>query len=220
MVSWADTMILQPQSRFESQQALSDETTLNQRLADEIAGHYFAMKSSGKCDSNLPVYKKDNQLLPGMDTIEIIEAEKSHSSAMFEGAKWIGGVCAAYKWAPQCMPKEIPPAGLIEWKKKTAEQHIVFGSKSHAETVKELKLKYVSTCVGSMILGWTASHALDRMLFAGDQYLEGTLMGDAAGIGLAIVVPGWRNKALLVTAAHLLGKTIDHGQQPSYPKRI
>ena len=217
MVNLADSLILQCQSALDSRQALGDETTASQRLADELTCHYFEMESSGKVDHNLSVYKKDNPLFPGMDKIEIVEAEKSHCSALFEGAKWIGGVYSAYKWAPQCMPKEIPPAALIEWKKKTAEQYIFFGSKSHAEMVKELKLRYVSTCVGSMILGWTASHAVDRMLFARDQYLEGSLIGDAAGIGLAIVTPGWRNKALLVTASHLLGKTIDHWQQPHYP---
>lgn len=214
MVNLADSLILQSQSQLDSHQAPSDETTANQRLADEITIHYFEMKSSGKSDYTLPAYKRDNTLFPGMDKIEIVEAEKSRCSSLFEGAKWIGGVCSAYKWAPQCMPKEIPPAALIEWKKKTAEQYIFFGSKSHAEMVKELKLRYVSTCIGSMILGWTASHAVDRMLFPRDQYLEGSLIGDATGIGLAIVVPGWRNKALLVTASHLIGKTLDHWQQP------
>lgn len=219
MGSLADTLFEKPLFQPDPCSRQKEETTLNQFLADEIASKRFDVQHLPDRKKWVPTYMKDNPLLPGMDNFDIVDHEKQRWSSIFECTKWAGGVYAAYKWAPQFMPKEIPPSALIAWKKRTGEEHIVFGSKSHSELLKELKLKYIATCVGSMAVGWTANHALDRLLFPKDQYLEGTLLGDAAGIWLAIAVPGWRNKAMLVAGLHLAGKTVDHWQQPKYPTR-
>lgn len=218
MGSLADSLFEKPPFNHDSAELRPESVTLNQRLADEITSHYFESKGALLQRANLP-YKKDNPLLPGMDNVDIIEHEKKGFASRFELLKWAGGVAAASKFGPNCMPKEVAPAALLEWKKKTGEQHIVFGSQSHSEMIKELKLKYVATCIGGMAAGWAASHAIDVLLFPKDQYLEGTLMGDAAGIGLAIVVPGWRQKALFVAGTHLMGKSVDHFWQPLYPTR-
>ncbi len=218
MGSLADSLFEKPLFQPERQEQRAESITLNQRFADEIASHYFESKGLLLPRANLP-YQKDNPLLRGMDKVDIIEHEKKSFSSRFELLKWAGGIAAAGKFGPNCMPKEVSPTALLEWKKKTGEQHVVFGSQSHSEMVKELKLKYVATCIGGMAAGWAASHTLDSLLFSQDQYLEGTLVGDVAGIGLAIVVPGWRQKALYVAGTHLLGKTVDHFWQPIYPTR-
>ncbi len=218
MGSLADSLFEKPHFQPDSLEQRPEPVTVNQRFADEITNHYFALKASSPQRANLP-YEKDNPLLAGMDNADIIEHEKKRFASGFELLKWAGGVAAAGKFGPNCMPKEIPPAALLEWKKITGEQHIVIGSQSHSEMLKELKNKYVATCIGGMAAGWTASHAMDVLLFPKDQYLEATFVGDAAGIGLALVAPGWRQKALFVAGTHLLGKTVDHFWQPLYPTR-
>jgi hypothetical protein len=207
-----------------------DSLTLNEHLADEIAHlcfePVFAHKqenTSTQCRTapykTAPPYLKDNPLLPGMDKIDIFEAEKTRTASMFECAKWAAGVYSSYKWAPQFLPEEVSANALLELKKKAGEEFIVFGGKSRSEILKELKLRYIATCVGSMVVGWTASHAIDRIIFPRDQYLEGTLVGDVVGIGLAIGIPNWRSKAMCVAGTHLLGKTVDHWRQPVFPTR-
>jgi hypothetical protein len=202
-----------------------DSLTMNEHLADEIAHHCFEPMLAQKQESTssryktAPPYLKDNPLLPGMDNVDIFEAEKTRTASMFECAKWAAGVYSSYKWAPQFLPEEVSTNALLGLKKKAGEEFIVFGSKTRSEILKELKLRYIATCVGSMVVGWTASHAMDRIMFPRDQYLEGTLVGDVVGIGLAIGIPNWRAKAMCVTGTHLLGKTIDHWRQPVYPTR-
>lgn len=207
-----------------------DSLTMNERLADEIAHlcfePVFAQKqenTSAQCKTapykTLPPYLKDNPLLPGMDNIDIFEAEKTRTASIFECTKWAAGVYSSYKWAPQFLPEEVSSNALLGLKKKAGEEFIVFGSKSRSEILKELKLRYIATCVGSMVVGWTASHAMDRIIFPRDQYLEGTLVGDVVGIGLAIGIPKWRAKAMCVAGTHLLGKAVDHWRQPVFPTR-
>lgn len=219
MGSLADTLLQDSNFQPDSAEGQNSPIALHQRLADEIVSYYFGLRTPVKSEKHEPVYKQDNPLLSGLDRSEIGAIEKQQTTSLFEFGKWTGGICSAYKWGPACMPKEFSPAALLDWKRKTGEIYIAYGSKSHAETVKELKLKYVSTCIGSMILGWTASHAFDRLAFRDDQYLEGALIGDIAGIGLAIAVPGWRQKALMVFGTHVLGKAVDHCHQPIAPRR-
>ncbi|PZM86131.1 MAG: hypothetical protein DKT66_01650 [Candidatus Melainabacteria bacterium] len=207
-----------------------NSVTMNEHLADEIAHLCFEPMFAQKQENTsakyrtapyktAPPYLKDNPLLPGMDNIDIFEAEKTRTASIFECAKWTAGVYSSYKWAPQFLPEEVPTNALLKLNKKAGEEFIVFGSKSRSEILRELRLRYIATCAGSMAVGWAASHAIDRIMFPRDQYLEGTLVGDVAGIGLAIGIPKWRVKAMCVAGTHLLGKAIDHWRQPVCPSR-
>lgn len=228
MGNLADTLFEKP--LFQRELDHQDSLTMNEHLADEIAHLCFEPVFAQKQENTSaqwktapyktpPPYLKDNPLLPGMDNIDIFEAEKTRTASMFECTKWAAGVYSSYKWAPQFLPEEVSTNALLGLKKKAGEEFIVFGSKTRSEILKELKLRYIATCVGSMAVGWTASHAMDRIIFPRDQYLEGTLVGDVVGIGLAIGIPNWRAKAMCVAGTHLLGKTIDHWRQPVIPTR-
>ncbi len=194
-----------------------EKVSTNQRLADEMAGRFFHIEPAPyEGEKRIAPEMKNNPQLPGKDSHAIVDHEKERWSSIFECTKWAGGVVAAHRWAPQCMPSEVPPAALLQWKQKTGQHFIYFGGKTHAELVKEMKARYTAACIGSMVVGWTAGHVADRVFFPHDQYMEATLAGDIAGIAMAIAVPGWRSKALLVAGTHILGKTIDHWRQPPY----
>lgn len=224
-----DTLIESPPGyEYGAHRSHDCDTTFTQHFADGRAQHLFdsidfANYGRRNFDSKAPAYncvpddaqRSYTHELPATNPKAIIEHEKRVWSSRFECAKWLGGVYAAHRWAPQCMPPEISPT-LIDWQKEAGFQHLYFGGPTHSEVLKELKSRYVAKCIGSMALGWTASHLTDNILFPEDQYLEGTLVGDVSGIALAIKLTDWRRKALAVAATHFVGKTIDHWFQLHY----
>lgn len=212
-----DSLLVKPSEYCSSSEDFSETATFNQHLADRIAGRFFEMAFEHV--SSAPPYMSPNRQLPGKDSADIIEHEKERWSSVFQCLVAGAGVLAAHRWAPQCVPPKVTPLAFLPAKNPTGVHHMLYTGPTHAELVKEMKARYVATCVGGMAAGWAASYLSDRVLFPHDQYMEATLAGDLSGIGLAIVVPGFPKKAALVAATHLLGKTIDHWRQPQYPRK-
>jgi len=214
--NWPETLgdtLMEKPPQFGS----NESKTRSQHLADDVVRRLFDVKVTAQPNPKPPPpYELPGPQIKERDAGAIVEHEKKSWSSRFECVKWAGGVYAAHRWAPQYMPAETPPAALLGWKKANGAQQIAFGGITHAELTKELKARYIATCIGSMAAGWTVSHAADDLFFSHDQYLEGTLACDVLGIGLAITVPDWRRKAVLVAGTHLLGRTIDHWRQPHY----
>lgn len=192
----------------------SAQVGLYQHLVDSVAIRQFSFKNipARSALSEEPTALKFEQ----SERESIIEHEKTRWTSIFETLKWGGGIYAAYRWAPQFMPPATAVDGLLTWKRQSGVDYIVFGGPTRSEILKQMKARYTVTCMGGMAAGWAASHVADQLCFARDQYMECAVAGDLAGIGLALVVPGWRQKAASVAASHLIGRAVDHWRQPQY----
>lgn len=190
------------------------EVKSNQHLADELTTTLFESYKSKSGDKNIAPYQQSNSQLCGADRDSIISHEKDRWSEIFCGAKIVGGILAAHRFAPSFLPQEIAKKGLLTYSKTTGMQYVVIGAPTPAQYLKELKGRYTASCIGGFAAGWTASAVGDAVFFPHEQYMEGSFVGDLSGIALGIMVPGWKTKTLLVTGAHMLGKWIDHYRQP------
>ena len=186
--------------------------SLHQHLADSAAARHFKYQNM-PCLQSL---KQPPTEVAAADRESITELERARWSSIFETLKWGGGIYAAHRWAPEFMPPLPAPTGLLDWKRNAKIDRIVFGGPTKSEILKQMKARYTVTCMGGMVAGWTASHLADQLFFPRDQHMEYSIAGDLTGIGLALIVPGWKQKAALVTASHLIGKSIDHWRQPNF----
>ncbi|MBC7999122.1 MAG: hypothetical protein IAF58_14325 [Leptolyngbya sp.] len=138
----------------------------------------------------------------------VVESESERWSKIFEAGKCLAGLTAVKIWAPGFTPiNKVPP--LIEMQKTLGIDYVNVGRISQAKLLEAERLKYSGSCVGGLALGWGVSHLIDNTLFYGQQYKEGALVGDAAGIACGIMAPGWKIKAASVVATHVSGKLID-----------
>lgn len=177
----------------------------HQHLADDTAVRQFSQKPE---PGHIEFAHSEKDL--------ITERETARWSTIFETLKCTGGIYSAYRWAPDFMPPPPAPAGLLGWRKTAGVDRIVFGGPTRAEILKQMKAGYTASCMGGMVAGWTVSHLGDRLFFPREQYMEGAAAGDLAGLYMALIVPGWKQKTALVAATHLIGKSIDHWRQPNY----
>lgn len=138
----------------------------------------------------------------------VVESESERWSKIFEVGKCLSGLTAVKLWAPDFTPVNKIPT-LIEMQKTLGIDYINVGKVSQAKLLEAERLKYSGSCVGGLALGWGVSHLIDNTMFYGQQYKEGALIGDAAGIACGIMAPGWKVKAASVVATHVSGKLID-----------
>jgi hypothetical protein len=189
----------------------SGPVSFHQHLADSAAARHFKCLNTAALDSLTQIPDK----FAAADRDSITELERARWSSIFETLKWGGGIYAAHRWAPEFVPPLPAPAGLLDWSRNAKIDRIVFGGPTKSEILKQMKARYTVTCMGGMVAGWTASHLADQLFFPRDQHMEGAIAGDLTGIAMALIIPGWKQKAALVTASHLVGKSLDHWRQPN-----